>query len=282
MPRNPTTDLHAELAVDLYNRLLDENGWGLDHSWLAISKLLMSCEIWQQGIWGHLHDVPVLVESNNYTLKLDGTPGKTIADAMRVKEQLARELGVDLDDLCGQIGQFWRHGDIRALQPNNPRGHAFRSIVAQTLSRFGDQDLNIEEEVSPHTLFPGYDFGNRSRNPRIDIVVRRGRENRVVALMTTRWTYRHDRVDIIDEARAYMPAARNVNQQCRFFGVTAEFMPARLNKVIQQTSPVINNAAINRLVHLNPDLPGVLLGNNGNLAQMWSLRDMVGDSANWN
>ena len=113
------------------------------------------------------------------------------------------------------------------------------------------------------------------------IVVRRGRENRVVALMTTRWTYRHDRVDIIDEARAYMPAARNVNQQCRFFGVTAEFMPARLNKVIQQTSPVINNAAINRLVHLNPDLPGVLLGNNGNLAQMWSLRDMVGDSANW-
>ena len=57
MPRNPTTDLHAELAVDLYNRLLDENGWELDHSWLAISKLLMSCEIWQQGIWGHLHDV---------------------------------------------------------------------------------------------------------------------------------------------------------------------------------------------------------------------------------
>ena len=280
MPRERRTEPHAELAVDLYNRLLDENRWGLDHSWLAISQLLMSCEIWRQGIWGHLRDVPVLVESNNYTLKQDGTPGKTIADAMRVKERLARELGVELDDLCGQIGQFWRHDNIRALQPNNLRGHAFRSMVAETLSRFGDRALNIEEEVSPLTLFPGHQFGNRSKNPRIDIVVRRG--NRVVALMSARWTYRHDRVDLIDEAVAYMHAARPANPQCRFFGVTADFMPARLKKVIEQTSPIMRNAAIERLVHLNPELPGALLGNNGGLAGMWSLRDMVRDSANWN
>ena len=41
--------------------------------------------------------------------------------------------------------------------------------------------------------------------------------------------------------------------------------------MIDQTAPVMRNAAIDRLVHLNPDLPGALLGRNGELRQMWSL-----------
>ena len=41
------------------------------------------------------------------------------------------------------------------------------------------------------------------------------------------------------------------------------------------------NAAIDRLVHLNPDLPGELIGKNGDLGHMWSLAEMVQDSHNW-
>ena len=67
----------------------------------------------------------------------------------------------------------------------------------------------------------------------------------------------------------------------RFFGVTAEFGSARLKKVIAQTSPVLRNSAIDRLVHLNPDLPGDVIGKNGDLQQMWSLEQMVRDSHNW-
>ena len=102
-----------------------------------------------------------------------------------------------------------------------------------------------------------------------------------MALITTRWTYRHDRVDIVDEARAYMPAARSLNQDCRFFGVTAEFGGSRLKKVINQTAPTMHNSAIDRLVHLNPLLPGDLIGKNGELQKMWSLEQMVQDSGNW-
>ena len=279
MPRHGTADEHAELAVDLYKQLLEDHDWQLDRAWLAIALLLMTCEVWRDRGWRPLHGAPVLRESNDYKLNRDGTPNRALLEAMQVGEWIAAELGIEPDGLCSQMGQFFRHQKIASLQPNNPRGHAFRSLVAETLARFGDPALNVSEEVSPHELFPGFDFGNRSKAARIDIVVRRGA--RPVALITTRWTYRHDRVDIIDEARAYMPAASNLNVDCRFFGVTAEFGSARLKKVIAQTSPMTRNSAIDRLVHLNSDLPGDLLGKNGDLGQMWSLEQMVRDSVNW-
>ena len=279
MPRQGTSDGHAELAVALYRRLLAERAWQLDRSWLAIAMLLMTCDIWRDGAWRALHGAPVLRESNDYRLTASGTPNKALSEALRVRERIAEELAIDPHGVCSEMGQFFRHQEIAGLQPNNPRGHAFRSLVAETLASFGDSALEVNEEVAPRDLFPGYDFGNRSKDARIDIVVKRG--PRPVALITTRWTYRHDRVDIIDEARAYMPAARNLNRDCRFFGVTAEFGSARLKKVIGQTSPAMRNSAIDRLVHLNPELPGALIGKNGDLGNMWSLEQMVEDSPSW-
>ena len=51
--------------------------------------------------------------------------------------------------------------------------------------------------------------------------------------------------------------------------------------MIDQTAPVMQNAVINRLVHLNSDLPGDLIGRNGDLGHMWSLEEMVRDSFGW-
>ena len=279
MPRHGTSDAHAELAVSLYLQLLQEHGWGLDRSWLAISMLLMTCEIWRDGKWHSLHGAPVLRESNDYRLTKQGTPNKALQEAMLIRDHIAGALSIGTAELCSEVGRFFRHTDIDGLQPNNPRGHAYRSLVAETIARFGDSALDVSEEVSPHELFPGFPFENRSSDARIDIVVKRGQKP--VALVTTRWTYRHDRVDIIDEARAYMPAARSVNPTCRFFGVTAEFNPARLKKVIAQTSPSMQHSAIDRLVHLNPQLPGRIVGKNGDLEKLWSLEQMVRDSSHW-
>lgn len=288
MPRFGTTDAHAELAVQLYGELITQHGWELRQAWLAIAKLLVTCEVWHPlrcpncgwgPGWAEFYDAPVLREQNDYGNKKDGTPNRALADAFLVKERVAAEMSADPDNLCAELGEFFRHPDIVELQPQNPRGHAFRSIVAESLARFGDPRLDVREEVAPRGLFTGHDFGNRSADARIDIVVQRG--PRIVALITTRWTYRHDRVDIIDEARAYMPAARGQNRDCRFYGVTAEFGTARLKKVIAETAPVMRNAAIDRLVHLNPELPGELIGKNGDLREMWSLAQMVEDSYNW-
>ena len=279
MSRLGTTDANAELAVRLYGELLDERGWGLDRAWVAISSLLMTCEVWDGGRWRPLHGAPVLRESSEYRLTKRGTPNKSLAEALRVKERLAAELAIPGHALCCALGRFLRHPAIVGLQPNNPRGHAFRSLVAETLARFGDPALDVREEVAPGDVFPGFDRRAVGRDSRIDVVVRRG--CRPVALITTHWTYRHTRVGMLRDAEAYTSAARQLNNNCRFFGVTAEFATARLKKVISETSPMRRNATIDRLVHLNPELPGALLGRSGELREMWSLEQMVRDSYNW-
>ena len=279
MPRASTTDVNAELAIRLYGELLDDRGWGLDRAWVAISALLMTCDVWRGGDWYPLHDAPVLRESNVYGLTRTGDPNPALADALGVKERLANELGIPLDNLCDSVGRFFREAPLLGLQPNNPRGHAFRSLVSETLARFGDPALDVREEVAPGDVFPGFDRRAVGRDSRIDVVVRR--DDRPVALITTHWTYRHTRVGMLRDGEAYTPAARQLNNNCRFFGVTAEFATARLKKVISETSPMRRNATIDRLVHLNPELPGDLIGRNGDLREMWSLAEMVEDSHNW-
>ncbi len=279
MPRLGTTDANAELAVRMYGELLDEHGWGLDRAWLAISSLLMTCDLWWDGGWHPFHDAPVLRESNVYGLTRTGDPNPALTDAFRVKERLAVGFAVADADVCATLGRFFREPRLLGLQPNNPRGHAFRSLVAETLARFGDPALGVAEAISPHDVFAGFDRFAAGRGSRIDIVVRRG--DHLVALITTHWTYRHTRVGILRDAEAYMPAVRVLNADCRFYGVTAEFGTARLKKVIAETAPVMRNAVIDRLVHLNPELPGDLIGKNGELREMWSLAQMVEDSYNW-
>ena len=280
MAKIGTNDAHANLAVDLHGKLLESNGWGLDKSWLAIAQLLMTCQVWEGGAWQSFHGLPVLMERNNYKKTKTGKPNRDLVDAERVADFIASQLQISQADLCGNLGLFFEHPDIRGLQPNNPRGHAFRSIVAETISRFGDSGLTISEEKSPHELFPGFPMPNRSPGAKIDIVVKRG--PRVVALVSTRWTYRHDRVDLIDEARAYIPAARSVNPTCVYYGVVAEFGKARLKKVIDQTEAVLPTAALRRLVHIKASLSSGVIERNGDLVHLIDLEEMVNDSWNWN
>jgi hypothetical protein len=165
------------------------------------------------------------------------------------------------------------------VQPNNPRGNAFRSLVAETLSVYGDPDLDVREEIEAATLFPGFTLALRSLNPRINIVV--FRRHLIVALCSVRWSYRHDRLDMLKEAAAYMAAARRENPDCKFFGITAELNPARLKKVVKQTSALQRNAAMERLIHLHKPLATTVIGHNGVLDSLMDLADWVRDSVNW-
>lgn len=278
MPRVGTSDRNAELAVEIFSDIMSDRGWGLEKAWLATTMVLMTCEVWESGTWRPLFALPVLMERNNYKENVAG-PNRYMRDAALIKGVLASELSIPVSEVCGMIGQYFRHERIIRLQPNNPRGHAFRSIVAECLSLFGDPELEITEEQSPHDMFPGYAFPGRSSHARIDIAATR--RMIPVSLISARWTYRHDRVDMIDEARAYMPAARGVNGNCTFYGVTAEFVTARLQKVVKETEPVARNAALTRLVHINPALPTNVLGNNGILGHLMSLEDFVRESWNW-
>jgi len=276
MPRQGTSDKNAEQAVSEFNSRMAGQGRNLDHAWLTVSELLMTCDIWAAGQWLTLRGQPVLRESNDYKENKSGGPNKALKEATLIGDYLAEKLGSPRGELCSHIGGFLK---ALGIQPNNPRGHAFRSLIAEILSTYGDKALTVMEEIDPHALYPGFVFALRSASPRIDIVVLRGPT--VVALCSTRWTYRHDRVDMLEEAVAYMAAARRANPECRFFGITAELNPARLKKVVKQSSALQRNAAMERLIHLHKPLATTVIGHNGVLEHLMDLADWARDSVNW-
>ena len=276
MPRQETSDKNAEQAVTHFHSRMGSQTRNLDQAWLTISELLMTCEIWAAGQWRPLCGQPVLRESNDYKENKNSGPNKALKEATLIGDYIAEKLGVPRAQLCAHIGDFLK---ALGIQPNNPRGHAFRSLVAETLSIYGDKELTVTEEVDPHPLYPGFTFALRSASPRIDIVVLR--HQRIVALCSTRWTYRHDRVDMLEEASAYMAAARRENPDCKFFGITAELNPARLKKVVKQTSALQRNAAMERLIHLHKPLATTVIGHNGVLEHLMDLAEWVRDSVNW-
>jgi hypothetical protein len=276
MPRQGTSNSNAEKAVGRFNAIMSLQKRPLDQAWLTVSELLMTCETWAAGQWRPFRGQPVLRESNDYKENKTGGPNKALKEAMLIGDYISEKSGVPRNQLCAYIGGFLRE---LGVQPNNPRAHAFRSLVAEILSTYGDIGLTVREEVEAHTLYPGITFALRSANPRINIVVLR--HDRCVALCSTCWSYRHDRVEMLKEAPAYMAAARRANPECKFFGITAELNPARLKKVVKQTSSLQRNAAMERLVHLHKPLATTVIGHNGELDHLMDLVDWARDSANW-
>jgi hypothetical protein len=276
MPRQGTSDTHAEEAVSQFKSRMASQRRNLDQAWLAVAELLMTCEIWAAGQWLPFRGQPVLRESNDYKENKSGGPNKALKEATLIGDYIAEKLGSPRGELCVRIGGFLKN---LGIQPNNPRAHAFKSLIAEILSAYGDTELTVKKEVEAHSLYPGFTFALRSASPRIDIVVLR--RQRVVALCSTCWTYRHDRIDMLKEAAAYMAAARGENPECRFFGITAELNPARLKKVVKQTSALQRNAAMEGLIHLHKPLATTVIGHDGVLEHLMDLAEWARNSVNW-
>lgn len=273
MPRSAK----AQLAVDMYNVLQAQHNWNTANAWHGIARLFLSCEIWRHG-WESFHGVVVYREANDFK-NSPRAPNAVMRRAGALTDYLANELGVPTATLCQEIGGYWKHPDIANLQPHNLVGHAFRSITVRILERFGDPGIIYAEEVSPYDEFPGQQFATRSRNPKIDIVGRRS--NVTVALISSRWRFRHDRVDVVEEAMAYAPAARRHNTNCRLYACVGEFAPNRLEKILSNCPPTQPHGALTATVHFAPQLIIGGLGENGRLANLKSLQWLIGETFTW-
>ena len=125
----------------MYADLLRRRHLGLDSAWQAVCQLLMTCDVWDRGGWHPFLGELVLMERNNYRHLRNGQPNRYLRDAMLVGDYLASSLGVVRADLADHVGLYFQEPAVSGLQPNNIRGHAFRSIVAETITRFGDPEL---------------------------------------------------------------------------------------------------------------------------------------------
>jgi len=275
-----TRGANASLAVSKYNELHALHRWTPETAWKGIAILLLTCKTWQSNRWKAFHNVIVYREANDFKILPSG-PNSTIVKGQKLTSFLESELALSPGSGCDSIGQYWRLSQVKRLQPNNLVGHAFRSIIARILELHGDSSVSFEEEVDPNLLFPGQQFQTRSKDPRIDIVAYK--DGNPVALISVRWRFRHDRVDVIDEALAYKAAARRNNPNCRFYAVLGEFSGARLDKVLQHCAPTHANPSIDGAVHFNPEAvtnPNSL-HENGRTQFLKSLEWLIRETACW-
>lgn len=273
----PTVD-RSKLAAELFRKQVLDQALDAESAWKAIAQMLLTCKVWRSG-WKKFHGVIVYRESNDFKMSASGEPNKCIRNAEDMSRYLADQLGVRRDQLCDSIGTYWARKELRSVQPNNPVGHAFRSILVEYLEMFGSPLLTFDEEVDPYKIFPGSDFRGRSKNPKIDIVAYKN--NIPVALISCRWRYRHDRVDIIDEAQNYVPIARRQYSGCRFYAFVGEFSAARLDKVLKNAAPVNENPLIDACVHFSPSLLTEGLGENGRTQHIKGLAWLAQESTTW-
>src|SRR5579862_57789 len=273
---------NAQLAVKEFDKLLKQSNWTAQDAWKGIAVLLLTCEIWRNSAWQPFHGTVVYREANDFPDVGSGRSNEVLTRSQRLTNYLASRLGGSPAELCSLVGAYWRQPQIRDLQPHNLVGHAFRSLTVHILQRFGDPGIGYEEEVDAGALFPGAQLHTRSKRPKIDIVAKRG--GLLVALLSVRWRFRHDRVDVVDEAQSYVPAAIRQNRNCKFYAVLGECSPSRLEKVLFNTySQQFPNAAIWGTVHFHPEMitDSESLAENGRLKGLQSLAWLIGETSNW-
>lgn len=274
MPRG----MNAQLAAAEYHRLRLLHNYGRADAWKGIAELLLSCLMQQGKQWVPLHGVVVFREVNDFTIGGAGLPNATIRKAEKLSAYIAQQLGCSREELCARIGAYWRHVQVSQLQQHNLVGNAFRSIVTEILAHFGAPEITYREEMHATELLTGFSMPSRSKQPKIDIVAFKG--PRPVAMISTRWRFRHDRVDFIDEAHAYTAAAARLYGPVPYFAVLGEFNPARIGKVLDNAPPK-STGPIAAGVHFCPDLITSGLGENGRMANLRSLEWLASQTASW-
>lgn len=269
---------NAQIAVDLYDELARQYAWNAQTAWKGIARLLLHCDNWNKG-WQTFHDVVIYRETNDFKLTKKGGPNAVLKRAEKLSSFLADELGVTRADLARTIGVYWRQPGIAEFQPHNLLGHAFRSLTVRILEQFGSRDVKYSEEVDPHEEFMGLEFSTRSKDPKLDIVAHKGAKT--VALISSRWRFRHDRVDVVEEALAYGTAARRHNANCNLYAVTGEFGPNRLEKILSHCPPAHPHPPLAATVHFAPQLITKGLGENGRMQHLKGLEWLVSETYKW-
>lgn len=223
----------------------------LDTAWLGIYQVL----------WWYEHGLLHVCEANELR--------KSKAWIQRARDAevyLAAGLAIEPDDVPGTIDRMirlprWTHPDGSPMQRNNPLGHGLRILVSEVLERWGSDRFRYPQEHEAKLLFPGIQMHGRSENPRIDVTAISMVGGKPRAIISCKWSIRHDRIsDPTNECTAYKAAA--IQQQVmdlEYFVVTNELNMTRLDKIIDQP-------CVDGLVHVNLDLVKQLHG--GALSQM--------------
>lgn len=263
-----------ELAVELYQNAVRAKTLMSANAWLGIYQVLL----WYEPVnEGDIASLPHIIDADKLRSPRtrQGNPSTTVWQqrAQAVERYLARQLGCNANQVQERVDMLMRQPVYERVQRQNPLGIAFPVLIRYILHTYGNNRVDYELEVPAGEVFPGITVPGRSSSPRIDIVVRK--ENRIRAVLSCKWSLRHDRLsDISNECPAYKQAASWTRTQIDYIVVTNEYDPARLGKII-------DDSCVDALVHVHKALPTDICGLNSRLTRMLDLSDLITRSRNW-
>jgi len=211
--------------------------------------------VYEWLLW-YQHKVPHIVEAND--LRKPAWANR----ARQVETVLAAAYQCQPKQVSQKIDKLSRALKLAGRQRNNYTGMGFTALLTYLLRSQGQSHYQfISEARVGHQVFKGVKDPPRNK---IDIVAVDTRLNREHAIISMKWSIRHDRLrDLLDECTFYKNNARLPF----YFVITNEYNPGRLN-IIRQ------NQCINGLFHVNRDLLLAVNGGNGRLAGIQDLPEV--------
>lgn len=221
----------------------------------------------------HVIDADKLRPSKRRSATDSSKPSAWQMRAKKVEEYLAQELSCRPTEVKNCADQLMKLPDYSLLQRQNPLGIAFSAMVAHVLREFGNPNISYEVEVKAEAVFPGISMPGRSASPSIDILALSG--NRPAAVISSKWSLRHDRInDITNECPIYEAAAMRSRNPLKFYVVTNEIDPSRLNRIL-------SDDCIDGLAHVHKKAPTEVCGLDGRLEGLMDLCDLVSETNAW-
>lgn len=264
----------ARLALELFHKAVFPDGFNDKTAWLGIYQVLLWYE---EQISSSIKGLPHIIDAD----KLHSPRAKPEKEsltiwqsrAQSVEKYLASKLHCNDAQVIEHVDKLMRHQLYAGSQRQNPLGNAFPVLICHILEVLGNSSVIYELEQSAQSIFPGIQVPGRSPNPKIDIVVHR--DHALKAVISCKWSLRHDRLnDISNECPAYKNAANWTRTNIDYLVVTNEYDPARLQKVI-------TDKCVDALVHVHKPLPVEVCGLNSRLKDMLDFSDLIARSKTW-
>lgn len=203
------------------------------------------------------HDVPHIYDGNMLRR------GKWRERAKAVQEALAAEFGCGPAEVADRVDRLVQ-GTLfdEPPQRNNPLGIGFVAALFIALGQFSSTKYQFfTEEAIGTVVFKGISEAPRSRP---DIVVVDGGTE--IAVISAKWSLRNDRLkDLKDECNYF----KTLKGSLRFYAVTNEFSPSRLDKVL-------SDFRIDSTFHVNRRLVVDVAKVDGRMDRLRDLSELLG------
>ncbi|MDI6857387.1 MAG: hypothetical protein QME71_03620 [Dehalococcoidia bacterium] len=238
----PTRDEYKQVAL----RVLRPHVASPATAWRGVYQLLL----WFQDGLPHIIEADQLLRP------------KWTSRAAAVRDALAQEFGCAPDKVVEEVDLLLKSEIFtRAPQRQNPLGIGFVTSLLLLLEHFSSRHYAyFTEEAIGEVVFRGIREAPRSKP---DIVV--GHKGSEIALISAKWSLRHDRLKDLKDECAYF---KTLVPRLKFYVVTNEFSPARLDKVI-------SDYRIDRVFHVCRRLVVDVAQVDGRTDQLSDLSDLL-------